>query len=73
MKILSLFHPLAGRRQQRISAGKHIGKHRTAPPCLEEALRRETIMLWFNDFHGSGVNPGSWVFLQSRYFFVSTG
>jgi hypothetical protein len=38
----------------------------------KEALKRETIMPWFNDFHGSGVNPGSWVFLQSRYFFMSS-
>jgi hypothetical protein len=28
------------------------------PRCAsKEALRRETIMPWFNDFHGSGVNP----------------
>jgi hypothetical protein len=32
----------------------------------KEALKRETIMPWFNDFHGPGVNPGSWVFLQSK-------
>jgi hypothetical protein len=24
----------------------------------KEALRRETIMPWFNDFHRSGANPG---------------
>jgi len=47
-----------GRPPQRIGAGKHMGIHRTA-------LRREAIMPWLNDFHGSGVNPGSWVFLQS--------
>jgi hypothetical protein len=42
----------------------------TALPCRasKEALKREAIMPWFNDFHGSGVNPGSWVFLQSHFF-----
>ena len=45
-----------GAPPQRISAGKHMGKHRTAPPCLGEALRREAIMPGFIDFHGLGVN-----------------
>jgi hypothetical protein len=27
---------------------------------------RAAIMPWFNVFHGSGVNPGSWLFLQSQ-------
>jgi hypothetical protein len=42
----------------------------TALPCRasKEALKREAIMPRFNDFHGSGVNPGSWVFLQSHFF-----
>jgi len=53
-----------GARQQRITAGKHIGKHRTAPHASKEALRRETIIPWFNDFHGSGANP--------RFMHVST-
>ena len=57
-----------GAPPQRISAGKHSGKHRTAPLNLGEALKREAIMPWFNDFHGSGVNPGSWVFLQSSFY-----
>jgi len=39
-----------GAPPQRISAGKHSGKHRTAPQYLGEALRREAIMPWFNDF-----------------------
>jgi len=39
-----------GAPPQRIGAGKHIGKHHTAPPYLGEALKREAIMPWFNDF-----------------------
>jgi hypothetical protein len=35
----------------------------------KEALRRETIMPWFNDFHRPGVNPGSCLFRQSPGFF----
>jgi hypothetical protein len=58
-----------GAPPQRISAGKHSGKHRTAPPSLGEALKREAMMSWFNDFHGPSVNPGSWVFLQSLFYY----
>jgi len=62
-----------GAPPQRISAGKHMGKHRTAPQCLREALRREAIMLWLNDFHGSGMNSiGSCLFLQSSFLFYQT-
>jgi hypothetical protein len=35
---------------QRISAGKHSGKHRTALPNLGEALKREAIMPWLMIF-----------------------
>jgi hypothetical protein len=45
-----------GAPPQRISAGKHVGKHRNGPPCLGEALRREAIMPRFIDFHGLSVN-----------------
>jgi hypothetical protein len=33
-----------GAPQRRISACKHICKHRTAPPCLGEALRRGALI-----------------------------
>jgi len=47
-----------GAPPRRISACKNICKHRTAPPCLGEALRRGTPhkITGFNDFHGSGAN-----------------
>ncbi len=33
-----------GAPPQRISTGKHMGKHRSAPQCPEEALGREAIV-----------------------------
>ena len=49
-----------GTPPRRISAGKYIWKHRTAPPCLGEALRRgPPEIAWFNDFHSLGANSRS--------------
>jgi hypothetical protein len=50
---------------QRISAGSIWVNTALPLRASKEALRREAIMRWFNEFHGSGVNPGSCLFLQN--------
>jgi hypothetical protein len=56
-----------GAPPQRISARKHMGKHRTAPPCLKETLRREAIMPRFIDFSWFGCEHSAHVsFYKAR-------
>jgi len=58
-----------GAPPQRISAGKHMCKHCTAPPCPGEALRQGALikLQGFMIFYGSGENhPCSCPFQQKK-------
>ena len=76
--LLFAMNPAApdGAPPRRISVSKYICKHRTAPPCLGEALRRGSPEIaWFNDFHSLGANSRSCPFpmVTVPHIFTSQG
>ena len=70
ISLLIAMNPAApdGAPPRRISVSKYICKHRTAPPCLGEALRLGDLpkIAWFNDFQSLGANSCSCPFRQEN-------
>jgi hypothetical protein len=71
ISLLCAMNPAApdGAPPRRISVSTYICKHRTAPPCLGEALRRGILfeIAWFDDVHGLGEDSRSCTFQQSLF------